>query len=100
MINEHPTRPCVGCGYCCRKAQCVVGLKAYGGAATYCPGLVWIGSPALPAGGRYYCKLVLDEQARGIVKVALDLCIGEGCCSSLNTERRRFLPAHGEPQAK
>lgn len=83
------SRPCVGCGYCCRQAQCMVGIRVYG-AATPCPGLVRVQRPLVQAGYQYRCKLVLDEQERGDEKAALVLCIGEGCCSPLNSDRQRF----------
>ena len=72
-MDELLYRPCVGCGYCCKKATCVLGL----------------GSPCAYLAqhdGRYWCSLILigavtDEE----------LAIGAGCCSSLNSDRQRML---------
>jgi len=67
-----PYRPCVGCGYCCKKATCVLGT----------------GSPCVHLvqdRGRYWCQLVLD----GLPYDALS--IGDGCCSSLNSDRQQMI---------
>ncbi len=65
-------KECVGCGYCCLKAQCAVSLDVYGPLAR-CKALYWNGS-------MYRC---------GLAKLwTEELAIGEGCCSSLNTWRQ------------
>jgi hypothetical protein len=80
------TRPCVGCGYCCKKAVCVGGL-AHGSSNESCDFLIF-------KDGRYWCRLALelmesgDEDERA--KVLFDLGIGVGCCSPLNSERRKY----------
>ena len=65
-------KPCTGCGFCCRKAQCVLSVHKYG-VQPVCPALVKVGN-------RYICKLAeLYREA---------LAIGAGCCSPLNSDRR------------
>ena len=84
MSLDYQPRPCVGCGYCCRQATCIQGLAAMRRRATVveamgaCPFLV-------ERDGRWRCFLVLD----GIVEPEA-LWIGEGCCSSLNSERVKY----------
>jgi hypothetical protein len=78
-VDEVPYRPCVGCGYCCKKATCTLGL----------------GSPCAYLAqhdGRYWCSLILigavtDEE----------LAIGAGCCSSLNSDRQMILRNQTHP---
>ena len=68
---------CVGCGYCCKKAVCCVGLGA--GSSRYsCDFLIF-------KKGRHWCKLVL-------LKIATDKAVGvgDGCCSGMNTERLKY----------
>ena len=47
---------CIGCGYCCAKAPCHVGVASYGPVAP-CPGLVFDDD-------RFWCRLVLDAEDR------------------------------------
>lgn len=68
-------RDCVGCGFCCAKAQCPPGREAYGDRRR-CPGLFWDGA-------RYRCRLVMtDAQAAAVLQV------GEGCRRPLNRWRK------------
>jgi len=64
-----PFKKCVGCGYCCLKATCGLGLDTPEG----CEFLQWNGS-------RYICLQALLHHA--------ELAIGAGCTSSLNTWRK------------
>jgi len=78
-MEELPYRPCMGCGYCCKKATCVFGL----------------GSPCAyltQHDGRYWCSLILIG---AMPDEALD--IGAGCCSSLNSDRQRMLRKQAHP---
>ena len=75
-------RPCVGCGFCCQKARCTTSFLEESRLMTTatekegkCPFLYF-------DGGRFWCSI-----AR---KHAVTLAIGEGCCSSLNTERKKY----------
>ena len=71
---------CVGCGYCCMKATCVVGFLRYIDEPGICPALIWS-----EESNRYFCQLALDEPERIGEK---ELYIGEGCSSSfLNSWR-------------
>ncbi len=68
-------RDCIGCGYCCIKAQCIPGQEHYG-RHDVCPGLYWNGR-------RYLCRLIEEsETARAMLQV------DEGCCRPLNHWRR------------
>jgi hypothetical protein len=76
----YPTIPCVGCGYCCRKAPCA---RASSNQAP-CVELVEVD-------GIWRCGkfLRLDGEAKRIFME--DLGIGAGCCSPLNTDRRKYM---------
>ena len=76
LTIEEP-RPCVRCGYCCKKATCSVGL-AHGAEPINCRFL--IGNKP----GEYSCFLA-DKEIYPDVKMHLG--IGSGCCESLNTDR-------------
>jgi hypothetical protein len=85
MTLDYQPVPCVGCGFCCRQAKCTHALHhayrlGYGrlGLEEDCPFLVF-------RDGRHWCGLVLDEAVD-----TEDLWIGEGCCSSLNSERAKY----------
>jgi hypothetical protein len=70
-------RPCVGCGFCCAKAQCPPGRMPRG-RHRRCPGLFWDGA-------RYRCRLVMAD-----AQVAAVLRVGQGCCRPLNRWRRNM----------
>ncbi len=71
-----PSRPCIGCGYCCWLAPCSYGVLAYGPDGP-CGGLVF-------KDGRHWCSAVEDDPI-----LYIGLAIGEGCCcSSMNSWRR------------
>jgi hypothetical protein len=73
--------PCVGCGYCCMKAQCGLSFVKYG-YQKVCPALQW--------DGRRHVCVWAKEHAR-------DLAIGGGCCSSLfNSWRDDIRDRRGE----
>jgi len=59
--------PCVGCGYCCLKTQCILSVEMYGPQET-CPALSWNGL-------RHVCEHAKTHET--------DLAIGAGCCASL-----------------
>lgn len=64
---------CVGCGYCCKKAPCGLGYIE----GEHCAHLSFDGE-------RWRCALAADPVAYAA------LAMGEGCCSALNTERRKY----------
>ena len=72
FASKRPFSPCVGCGYCCLKAQCGVSFERYG-VQILCPALGWDGK-------RYKCVLYESHKE--------DLAIGAGCSSSLNSWRQ------------
>ena len=83
---EPPYRPCVGCGYCCRKAQCTPSIRVYGIIPAGCPALYF-------KDGRYWCQLAdeekkLPEDQRWASKY---VAIGAGCCSPLNSDRVKVM---------
>ena len=81
-------KSCVGCGYCCIKRWCFLAdhvfafLKAGRGSwdEPRCPALEW-------RLNRYYCRLALTPGPIGTV-IRLELAIGSGCSSGLNSWRR------------
>jgi len=73
------TKPCLRCGYCCKKATCSIGL-AHGAEPTNC--MYLIGNEI----GKYSCFLV-DNMIYDHVDV--DLAIGDGCCMPLNSDRKK-----------
>lgn len=74
-------RPCVRCGYCCKKATCSIGLT-HGAEPTNCMYLIGTES------GKYSCYLA-DKNI--IPNIKEHLGIGLGCCESLNTDRRNVI---------
>lgn len=79
QILKRMAKPCVQCGYCCKKARCVLsqiveGPKADPGAP--CPYLSFDGE-------KYNCGLAETY--------TIQLYIGEGCCAPLNTDRIKYL---------
>jgi len=64
---------CVGCGYCCLAARCLLSLLTFGYADRRCRALEWNGT-------RYVCLLAKDYGDL--------LYIGAGCGSSLNSWRK------------
>ena len=92
--EEFKVAPCVGCGYCCKKAVCYIGVIS-GMEGPPCSGLVW-------KDDRYWCQLALEatELKSQLVEdpdeweanIERDLAIGAGCSSSLfNTDRNNML---------
>jgi hypothetical protein len=77
MIRAEPL-PCVGCGYCCAKVQCAWSLAKYG-SEKLCPELYWDGTQA-----KWRCMAADNPE------LAKEVGIGAGCCSPLNTERRKY----------
>ena len=90
VIDGVRAKPCVGCGYCCKKARCAASFEADGkhyadpfeaiGESKECPYLYWNGE-------RYRCRLA--------TKMAEELGIGLGCCMPLNTERKKYVEQDG-----
>jgi hypothetical protein len=76
MPDEFP--PCLGCGYCCKKALCTLGSHLHGHELP-CPSLTY-------KNGRYWCSEALSSE-----HVAKALYVGEGCCSSMNSYRQERL---------
>jgi len=86
---------CVGCGYCCKKAPCPLGVLLFDASAP-CKGLIF-------KEGRYWCQPLIKSTgvAKGVVRKRLEgnLSIGAGCCSSLNTDRLTFLSNSSSPSS-
>lgn len=78
---------CVGCGYCCQKAQCVAGQNIYGLKDGVCTGLVWDEQAQ-----RYWCLLIQETTGRAQEADKEGLAIGAGCSSSMfNTQREETI---------
>jgi len=78
-------KECVGCGFCCRKAQCGLSVNIYG-KVDVCPALIWDEEKR-----RYWCKACQMAGEIG-VKYRVQLDIGEGCCCGLNSDRQNIPP--------
>jgi hypothetical protein len=77
----------VGCGYCCKKAQCVAGASIYGLKDGVCTGLKWNEKEQ-----RYYCLLILETTGQANRAARQGLAIGAGCSSSMfNTYREETI---------
>lgn len=84
-MPERKVAACVGCGYCCKKAPC---------AAAASRGRVSDAGECLELqhdGERYRCGFIIEPPAEGGDWWRSQLAIGAGCCSSLNTERKKYL---------
>jgi hypothetical protein len=80
-----PFRPCVGCGYCCKKVPCPLGVARQISFQAPCSFLRF-------EHGRHWCGLVVDEEDdRSRAIMVDDLAIGVGCCSPLNSDRLELL---------
>ena len=75
--------PCLGCGYCCKKATCMLGASLHGPQAP-CPELVF-------KDGKYRCRQVLNADPTRLAQLIEGLALGEGCCSPLNSDYQRLL---------
>ncbi len=82
-MTEYQFPPCVGCGYCCKKAPCVLGTQEFGMDAP-CGGLVH-------RYGRFRCRIILEADGLRAKKLMKDLSRGAGCCSPLHTDRKYQL---------
>jgi hypothetical protein len=78
-------RPCVGSGYCCKKAPCPYGEADETGGCRFL--VVWDQTETVTT--RYRC----GRYAEIVGQPGADLvpAFGAGCCSSLNTDRRDIL---------
>ena len=75
------SRPCVGCGFCCRKAPCILASSSQ----PPCSDLVEVD-------GRWRCGKVQDAHPEARSILLAELAIGAGCCSPLNSDRHRYRP--------
>lgn len=72
---------CVGCGFCCLKAPCIIAVRLYG-PISKCPLLIWDKEKK-----RHLCKLCILPGELG-ERYRKELYIGEGCCCSLCNDWR------------
>ena len=84
MTEQYSHTKCLGCGYCCRKAPCSAAstlgrVDDDGG----CMELVYDGE-------RYRCNLIISPPDHDSDYWKHQLHIGSGCCSSLNTDRKKM----------
>lgn len=86
MTYEIPYRPCVGCGFCCKKTPCGFGEADETGS---CRHLVVWENDALDI-ERYRCGK--HEKIEGQPTADLSPAFGAGCCMSMfNESRARIL---------
>jgi hypothetical protein len=83
MPTENAYRPCLGCGYCCTVATCAFGAERFGPHGGPCPALTY-------RDGRYWCGVILEADEVQRPHYERVLHIGAGCCSSLNSYRRKL----------
>ena len=76
--------PCIGCGYCCKKARCWVSLHINGTDKRPCPSLVF-------KDGRYWCEIVQTAVGEDKEKIINELAIGGGCSSALFNSHREAM---------
>lgn len=74
-------KDCIGCGFCCRKAKCALGVRLYPNHSGPCPELIW--KEERWVCGAYYRSLGSLRE-----RLHKELAIGAGCCCSLNDYRR------------
>lgn len=80
---------CVGCGYCCKKAPCFIAACVH---KTLEPWIQEKGCPSLRVeNGRHICGIYADATGETKERIKEDLAIGAGCCSALNSERKKYL---------
>lgn len=82
---DPPTKACIGCGWCCRKARCIFGIsaaekKGENGKGP-CTLLRWNGE-------RWICGFYEDAPESMKAQIATELSFGAGCCASLNDYAR------------
>lgn len=84
-IDGVRVKECVGCGFCCIQTRCSTSLRIWPYTkGNECPGLVWKDT-------RYICKLAAMDGPKGS-EYRVELYVGAGCCSNLNTWRRDVKP--------
>jgi hypothetical protein len=83
-MDEWECPECTGCGYCCVSVTCGAGQVKYGEKRP-CKGLIWNA-----ISNRHFCKLCLGE-TKAAYAYQDALHVGAGCCSSLNSWRRKPL---------
>lgn len=71
---------CVGCGHCCRTAQCSLSVSIFD-KQKLCPALQYREKEGMWRCGLVTCKAPIAEKAR------VFLTIGEGCCAPMNPDR-------------
>ena len=79
LVDGRLAPKCIGCGYCCSKAPCALGVRRYGAQAP-CGALV-------KRNGRHWCRAVLESTGKERQWLIENLYIGAGCCSPLNSRR-------------
>ena len=108
-IDGVPIKPCIRCGYCCREARCALSIMVAAGissgdlpewpdalldsrvvAELVVGKVLGVPCPFLEKkeDGRYSCWLLHPDSPVDEKMVREWLCIGEGCPSALNSDRR------------
>ncbi len=82
--KDYQAPSCVGSGYCCKKAPCMLGVQLHGLVAP-CPSLVFDDNKR-----RYMCGEIVSARGERLELLKRELAIGAGCCSPLNSDRKLF----------
>ena len=83
-FGSNAASKCYHCGYCCKKAQCSVSVEQFGTIPNYesrnnlCPALYQDGNDWL-------CQLSVNP------RIAQELSMDEGCCSTMNSFRQEKI---------
>jgi len=91
IMDELAVKPCVGCGFCCKKARCAISFAAESAKDR----------PVLKIHGKIprtesECPFLYKDTAKYRCFLAKQpiwaplMDFGAGCCCSLNTERRKY----------
>jgi len=82
VIDGREAKPCVGCGFCCKKTPCMAAYKE-GATEAPCP---FLESDSV----RHWCGLIRQASPEIASKLRAGLYVGAGCCSNLNSDRRKM----------
>lgn len=89
VIDGKPVAPCIGSGFCCKKAPCGLAISLG----------IWTregehpnGCPKLEHDGeRHWCGLITNAAPEEAKHYREYLYVGAGCCMPLNSERLVML---------
>ena len=88
VIDGRKSRPCLGCGFCCKTALCAIAQRQ-GATESPCQFLE-------NDGERYWCGLILKASPQEAIALRARLYIGAGCCSTMNSDRASLARREGQ----